>query len=155
MKILFRGVSAFIFLFYSNLSYSQERISTPQFRHEFLEEINHARQKGCNCGTIYMPPAPPLVWNDQLEIASIGHAEDMARYNYFNHTSKDGRTMKDRMAATGYTMNGYRSFMIGENIAFGQQSIAEVMLGWLKSPGHCRNLMNPVFKEVGAAEYNT
>ena len=32
---------------------------------------------------------------------------------------------------------------------------AEVMDGWFKSDGHCRNLMNPGFKEVGVAEYDT
>ena len=63
--------------------------------------------------------------------------------------------MEDRIALAGYTFKGYRSFMIGENIAQGQQSIAEVMHGWFKSVGHCRNLMNPGFKEVGVAENNS
>jgi hypothetical protein len=34
-------------------------------------------------------------------------------------------------------------------------SINEVMNGWIKSPGHCKNLMNPQFKEVGVAEDHT
>jgi uncharacterized protein YkwD len=154
MKDIFRGILTLITLFYSAISYSQQTVSTPQFRHEFLKEINHVRQRGCNCGVTYMQPAPPVVWNDQLEIAALGHARDMALNNYFSHTSKDGRTMKDRMAAVGYTMNGFRSFTIGENIAMGQESIAEVMSGWFKSTGHCKNLMNPDFREVGVAEYN-
>jgi hypothetical protein len=29
------------------------------------------------------------------------------------------------------------------------------MNGWFKSPGHCKNLMNPAFKEIGIALYNT
>jgi uncharacterized protein YkwD len=56
--------------------------------------------------------------------------------------------------ASGYKFDGYRSFMAGENIAFGQESIAEVMAGWFKSEGHCKNLMNPGFKEIGVAQYN-
>ena len=87
---------------------------------------------------IYMPPVPPLSWNKQLEIAAMGHAQDMAVKNYFNHTSLDGRTMGDRIASAGYAFKGFRTFMIGENIAQGQESIAEVMQGWFKSPGHCR-----------------
>jgi uncharacterized protein YkwD len=154
MKDLFRGILTLVILFYSGLSYSQQTVSSPQFRREFLEEINHVRQRGCNCGITYMPPAPPLVWNEQLEFAAIGHAVDMANQNYFSHTSLDGRNMRDRMAAVGYTMDGYRSFNIGENIAMGQQSIAEVMNGWFKSAGHCKNLMNPQFKEIGIAEYH-
>lgn len=126
-----------------------------RFKKDFLEYINRVRKKGCNCGVTYMPPAPPLVWNNQLANAALGHARDMANKNYFSHESKDGRTMQDRVDAAGYNHNGYKSYMIGENIAQGQQSIAEVMNGWFKSEGHCRNLMNPGFKEVGVAVYNT
>jgi len=101
-----------------------------------------------------MPPAPPLVWNDNLEIAAAGHAQDMFNRSYFSHTSKDGRSMQDRIVMAGYIFKGYRSFMVGENIAEGQMSIAQVMQGWIKSEGHCKNLMNPGFKEIGVAENN-
>ena len=126
-----------------------------KFKSEFLDRINKTRKKGCKCGTTYMPPAPPLTWNDILENAAIGHAQDMAINNYFSHDSKDGRSLKDRTDVAGYDEKGFQSFTIGENIAQGQQTIAEVMDGWLKSEGHCRNLMNPAFKEVGVALYNT
>jgi uncharacterized protein YkwD len=154
MKYLTKGILALSLLFSAMSAYCQQTVSTPQFRREFLEYINHTRQKGCNCGSTYMPPAPPLVWNDQLEFAAIGHAQDMADNNYFSHTSKDGRTMQDRIIKAGYAFQGFKSFMIGENIAEGQLSIAQVMQGWFKSEGHCRNLMNPGFKEVGIALYN-
>ncbi|HAL83115.1 MAG TPA: CAP domain-containing protein [Mucilaginibacter sp.] len=154
MKHLIKSLFSLILLFTGINAYSQQTVSTPRFRREFLEYINHTRQIGCNCGITYIPPAPPLVWNSQLEIAAIGHAQDMANNNYFSHTSLDGRTMGDRIRATGFTFTGYRSFTIGENIAQGPQSIAEVMQGWFKSTGHCKNLMNPGFREVGVAQYN-
>ena len=97
-----------------------------------------------------MRPAPPLVWNEQLEASAFRHAEDMARNNYFSHTSLDGRTMQDRIRMAGYTYKGFKSYEVGENIAEGPQTIAEVMEGWFHSPGHCKNLMNPGFKEIGA-----
>ena len=125
---------------------------SPAFKQEFLNQINHVRSTGCTCGTTYMAPAEPLVWNDKLEKAAKGHAWDMSNNNYFSHTSKDGRTMQDRIVFAGYTFNGYKSFAVGENIAAGQSSIDEVMAGWFKSEGHCKNLMNPQFKEVGVAE---
>jgi uncharacterized protein YkwD len=125
-----------------------------RFRTEFLRQINQVRAQGCNCGTTYMPPAPPLTWNMYLERSAAGHATDMARQRYFSHTSKDGRSMEDRISLAGYVFNGYKSFTIGENIAWGQESIDEVMNGWINSPGHCKNLMNPEFKEVGVAENN-
>jgi uncharacterized protein YkwD len=132
-------------------AFSQET-GTLEFKHEFLKQINHVRETGCTCGTIYMPPVPPLVWNENLEKAAQGHAWDMSNNNYFSHTSKDGRSMEDRIVFAGYIFKGFKSFAIGENIAFGQGSISEAMDGWIKSPGHCKNLMNSQFKEVGVSE---
>jgi uncharacterized protein YkwD len=124
------------------------------FKQEFLETINRTRLKGCKCGNTKMPPAPALVWNDLLEDAAMVHAKDMSKRNYFSHTGKDGRSSSDRIMAAGYKFDGFQSYLAGENIAFGQESIAEVMAGWFKSEGHCKNLMNPGFKEVGIAQYN-
>ncbi|MBC7915960.1 MAG: CAP domain-containing protein [Pyrinomonadaceae bacterium] len=78
----------------------------------------------------------------------------MARNKYFSHISKNGSKVKDRITAGGYTPDGFQSFTIGENIALGQRSIKEVMKGWLESEMHCKNLMNPAFKEVGVAMEN-
>ena len=54
--------------------------------------------------------------------------------------------MSDRADSVAYNWRA-----IGENIAAGQLEIEEVHQGWLDSPGHCRNIMNPLFTEVGAA----
>ena len=125
------------------------------FKAQFLEKINTVRERGCKCGISYMRPVAPLVWNDELAASAKGHTIDMARNNYFSHESMDGRTLKDRVVNAGYTYSGYQSFAIGENIAMGQQTIDEVMTGWFKSVGHCKNLMSPNFTEVGIYEYKT
>jgi uncharacterized protein YkwD len=70
----------------------------------------------------------------------------MAARNYFSHTSADGRSMVDRVEATGYDWS-----TLGENIAGGQRSVDEVVAGWMNSEGHCANLMNPRFTEMGVA----
>lgn len=152
MKRLFLGGLTTLIIFLSFTPIKPAVQSTRRFKREFLERINKARAAGCNCGATYMPPAPPLIWNDELEDAAKGHAEDMSDHNYFSHTSRDGRSMSDRAIAAGYGYKGFKSYAVGENIAQGQMSIAEVMDGWLKSEGHCRNLMNPSFKEIGVAE---
>jgi len=152
MKIFEKGFILMLTLLLYQATFAQQ--STAQFRREFLDNINHVRQKGCNCGTTFMPPAPPLVWNDELEEAAIGHAADMAKNNYFSHNSRDGRTSDRRMIDAGYSYKGFKSFAVGENIAQGQLSIAQVMDGWFHSPGHCKNLMNRDYKEVGVAKYN-
>jgi uncharacterized protein YkwD len=149
-KLLAKTIFTLLVLTTVNTVYGQ---TYRQFKNEFLYRINLTRQQGCNCGIKYMPPVPPITWNDKLEDAAAGHAKDMARRNYFNHKSQDGRSMEDRIVFAGYTFKGFKSFAIGENIAAGQTSIAEVMDGWFKSEGHCKNLMNPDFKEVGVAQY--
>ncbi|TWR26946.1 CAP domain-containing protein [Mucilaginibacter achroorhodeus] len=130
----------------------QDDVDFASFKQKFLALINQKRATGCNCGGKWYPPAPPLTWNDELEDAARGHAKDMARQNYFSHDSRDGRSMNTRIVQAGYEFKGWKNFMTGENIAFGQQNIEEVQAGWFKSEGHCKNLMNPGFKEVGVAE---
>lgn len=115
-------------------------------RTELLRLVNEARAAGCNCGTTWFPPAAALTWNDTLETAAQNHCSDMARKNFFSHTGSDGATVSDRV-----TRLGYRYRMVGENIAKGQLSEQQVMEGWLASPGHCANLMNGQFREMGVA----
>jgi uncharacterized protein YkwD len=148
------GILALTAIFLTNISATGPNPPKKSFKKQFLDRINEARHKGCNCGNIYMPPAPPLAWNDDLEKAAIGHAQDMYYGDYFSHTSKDGRSSSDRIINAGYAFKGYKAFYAGENIAMGEMTIDEVMDGWLKSPGHCKNLMNPQFKEVGVAQFN-
>ncbi len=151
MKRLIFGC-LFTLLTLSAVSAFCQKSGSEEFKRAFLERINRSRATGCTCGTTYMPPVAPLTWNNTLQKAAEGHAWDMSNNNYFSHTSKDGRTMEDRIVFAGYKFNGFKSFAVGENIAFGQMNIDEVMAGWLKSPGHCKNLMNAMFKEIGVAE---
>lgn len=129
-------------------------VQVVDFQKEFLRRINNVRAEGCMCGDTYMPPVEPLAWNTQLQLSALGHAQDMARNKYFSHVSKNGARIKERITAAGYTYLGYQSFTIGENIAFNQRTIREVMQGWLNSPSHCKNIMSPAFKEVGIAMQN-
>ncbi|MFD2865006.1 CAP domain-containing protein [Mucilaginibacter antarcticus] len=152
MKYYILGL--FLFFTLSQNTFSQS-VGSGKFKAEFLEQINKLRQKGCNCGTTKMPPVAPLKWNDDLEKAAKGHAQEMAKKKYFSHSSKDGRSAMTRAEDAGYTHKGFRSFTVGENIAQGQPTIDEVMDGWFKSPSHCMNLMNPDFKEVGVWLHNT
>jgi len=112
-----------------------------------LDLVNDASARPRRCGGQAFLAAPPLRWNDTLAGASLRHAEDMARNNYFSHGGRDGSSPGVRAERSGYR---YRA--IGENIAGGPQMTPEVAVaGWIKSPGHCANLMNSVFTEMGAA----
>ncbi|MEB2518921.1 CAP domain-containing protein [Pseudomonas sp. YuFO20] len=111
-----------------------------------LAQVNAARAKPRLCGRQRFAAARPLAWNASLGAAAQGHSKAMAYGNYFAHQDPDGDTAADRARAAGF-----RGRQIGENIAAGQGSPNKAMAGWLASPGHCANLMNPMFTQVGAA----
>jgi len=117
------------------------------------------------------PPAAPLKYNNDLAAAALEHSIDMASNNKLDHRGSgnvddragvtlkgttvkrngvnvihDGKsTFVDRIKENGYI--GYR--IIGENIAVGQSTIERVVHAWLESPGHCANIMNAAYKEMG------
>ena len=109
-----------------------------------LQLVNQVRQSGCNCGTTAMPPVAIVSWNDLLAKAAYDHSVDMESKNYFDHTGVNGSTPGTRITAAGYTWRTY-----GENIAKGYTSESAVVNGWLASEGHCKNIMNAGFREMG------
>lgn len=111
-----------------------------------LELINSARTQPRQCGTQAFAPTGPLAWNATLETAAQTHTRDMANNNYFDHKDRTGGTPGDRAELAGYIAQ-----QIGENIAAGLDTPRKVVDGWLASPGHCANIMNPQFRELGAA----
>ncbi|WP_374442445.1 CAP domain-containing protein [Pseudomonas panipatensis] len=113
---------------------------------KLLEQINVARTKSRQCGGQAFAAAGPLGWNATLASVAEGHSRDMANNNYFDHKDRAGQTPGDRAELAGYAGR-----QIGENIAAGQDSVRKVVDGWLASPSHCANLMNPQFRELGAA----
>ncbi|WP_231491934.1 CAP domain-containing protein [Pedobacter sp. Leaf170] len=112
-----------------------------------LKLINDVRSKGCNCGTTAMPPVIVLNWNNLLASAALGHSKDMNTNNYFSHTSLDGRSAGNRITAAGYKWTTY-----GENIAAGQSNEQAVFDAWINSEGHCKNIMNANFRDMGVAK---
>lgn len=111
-----------------------------------LAEVNRARAQARTCGTRRFAATTPLRWNPALANAALAHSQDMAGRNYFSHTAPGGGTVAERVGKQGYGWT-----RIGENIAAGAGSVSQAMQGWLASPGHCANLMNPEFTEMGAA----
>ncbi|WP_433467324.1 CAP domain-containing protein [Spirillospora sp. CA-128828] len=86
----------------------------------------------------------PLADDRCLTAAAQAYSEDMAARRFYSHTSPEGTQPWDRAAAAGSTHLG-----IGENIACGQRSPAEVVQGWMDSPGHRANILKPDFTHIG------
>jgi uncharacterized protein YkwD len=119
---------------------------TPMFsRSKMLGLVNNARQNGRNCGKKWYPPVSKLQWNDKLEAAAKEHSNDMFQNNFFSHKGSDGMTVDNRL----YTQH-YFWKTCGENVAYGMLYEDELMKELLASEGHCANIMNPYFTQMGA-----
>ncbi|KPB69638.1 CAP domain-containing protein [Pseudomonas cannabina] len=113
---------------------------------KILEMVNTARTQARQCGPQSYAATTPLAWNQTLGSAAQSHSQAMANNNFFDHKDREGRMPGDRAELAGYVGQ-----QVGENIAAGQDTARKVVDGWLASPGHCANLMNPGFRELGAA----
>jgi uncharacterized protein YkwD len=120
------------------------RDSDARVRARVVALVNEARSHSRKCGSQRFSAAAPLYASRSLDEAASDHARDMARKKYFEHRARDGSEPRDRVQRAGY-----RSRLTGENIAFGPVSAEEVVAGWLKSPGHCENIMDPRFEDIG------
>jgi len=120
------------------------RDSSDAVRARVVELVNAARSKPRKCGSERFAAVPPLNESRRLDEAAADHARDMVRRKYFDHRGSDDSQPKDRVLRAGY-----KSRLTGENIALGPESAEEVVAGWLDSPGHCANIMEPRFQDIG------
>lgn len=118
----------------------------PDPRHEVLALTNAERARGGTCADPSGAHAssPPLAWDDRLAAAAQGHAAWMAANRTLAHVAADGDPGSRANAA------GFAWSRVGENIAEGQRSPAEVVAAWRASThGHCANLLDPGFAALG------
>jgi uncharacterized protein YkwD len=90
---------------------------------------------------------PAVTASPALGTLATAFSEQMAVGSFFSHVDPTGKTPWDRAAADGITDLG------GENIARGQQTAADVMAAWMKSPGHRANILNCAFHFLGVGVY--
>ncbi|MCJ0869704.1 CAP domain-containing protein [Streptomyces sp. AP-93] len=87
---------------------------------------------------------PVLTVNAKLTKAAQDHSEDMAAHSNMSHTGSDGSDPGQRITRAGYEWRTY-----AENVAYGYDTAARVMDGWMNSPGHKRNILDCNVKEIG------
>ena len=85
----------------------------------------------------------PLTLNSRLTEVARLKSMDMRDNNYFGHNSPTYGTPEQMLARFG--ISGYA----GENIAAGYATPQAVMNGWMNSPGHRSNILNPNAREIG------
>ena len=92
----------------------------------------------------------PVGSNSALSDVARRKSLNMGDLGYFSHTAPNGTTTADWLRNEGQMFSGW-----GENIAnFGANATAiEIMNGWMNSPGHRANILNPDFMLLGVGVY--
>jgi hypothetical protein len=85
-----------------------------------------------------------LSLNGQLDAAAQAKADDMAARNYWSHYTPEGNPPWIFVNNQGYSYQ-----KIGENLAAGFSDEQSTVNGWMASPPHRENLLDPAFTDVG------
>jgi uncharacterized protein YkwD len=86
---------------------------------------------------------PPLRPDPILFKVARGHSANMARQEKMAH-ELDNKKPRDRVKEAGY-----RYYFMGENVAYGEVDLPEIMKGWMDSKKHRDNILNRTFTEIG------
>lgn len=83
---------------------------------------------------------PSLQVSAKLNASAQNWNEWMVSTGNFTH----GQNFAGRISAVGYNWQS-----AGENIATGFATPREVVNAWMASPDHCRNILDPSFRDIG------
>ncbi len=90
--------------------------------------------------------------SEPLADAARLHAREMAEGDYFEHDSLE-RTRRGVVKGCDWSERVLRfapdEHHIAENLAAGAETAGEVVSGWMTSPAHRQNMLDPRFREAG------
>lgn len=86
----------------------------------------------------------PLAVSPMLTAAAQSHANYMALNDCYAHVCRGEPLLPERVKQTGYI---YRK--ISENIHAAQLDPHRLVAGWMRSPTHRKNILDPVVTEIG------
>lgn len=100
----------------------------------------------------------PLGFSDEIYQAARGHVDDMVTRQYYDYTSPEGESVKDRISAAGYNVSvsdellGMLGFF---NYVSAEQAVDRIFEDMFRSElaAETRNhkILNPAFRDAGAA----
>ena len=85
--------------------------------------------------------------DERLNRSAKAKCDDMEKKGYWGHKSPDGITPWYWIKKEGYIYQ-----RAGENLATDWWSNVEVMKAWMNSKTHKKNILNPVFLDIGVGE---
>jgi uncharacterized protein YkwD len=102
---------------------------------EVMERVNRERSRHA---------LPPLEAHAALARAASAHSADQAAQGRLSHTGSDGSSVADRVQREGYSWS-----RVGENVGGGYAAAADVVAGWMNSPGHRAVILTPGENHAG------
>ena len=91
----------------------------------------------------------PIEFNEILDKAAQEKAEDMAKRDYWSHNTPDGQEPWVFVDNAGYSY-----LKAAENLAYGFETSKTAVIGWMNSPSHRANILDPDLQEVGFGVVN-
>lgn len=91
---------------------------------------------------------PALVLNAQLTAAAQGHAADMACNNFLSHVGSNGSSVKDRVAAAGYSFSVALENIFAQPPQYGGTPESAVQW-WMGDLIHRNTILNEKVTEIG------
>lgn len=90
--------------------------------------------------------------NGRLKRAAQRHTRHMRNQGCFDHECPGEPSVLRRLERVNYITRGLRRWMYGENIAYGGSQAGTpraIVRGWMRSPPHRYNILNPSFRHIG------
>jgi Cysteine-rich secretory protein family len=128
--------AAILFFFTASASAPSQPLPRNDSERQLFESLNYERAS---------QSLPPLQWDEALFKAARQHALRMSNLNILEHQLPSEPALAERL-----TEAGARFSVIAENIAIGPNPHA-IHSGWMDSPGHRKNILDPRFTSVGIA----
>lgn len=136
MAIVWRGTAA-LFIFVASISLAQ----APRPNRQAGDEQLFALANGSRAAQ----GVAPLRWDSALAEAALAHCRRMAAEGEIAHRYGGEPDLTERAAQAGAHFS-----LIEENVALGSY-VSMIHDGWMQSPGHRANLLNPQVDRVGIA----
>jgi uncharacterized protein YkwD len=117
---------------------SAQSATTRQMEAQVQQQINQIRQQN---------GLSELRMHTKLAQVARDYSRRMAEEDFFSHTSPSGDTMVQRVKSAGIFY-----FLLGENLFTCTnlpQPVAASVQGWMDSPGHRKNILQPEYRETG------